>query len=241
MQTFNKNHHDNFIKYFDIKEKPWQTDMDFLNKTEKYLKFIKWIPGIRMVWVWNSISMFCSDKNSDIDLFIVTTKDSMWFNRIFITLVFQIIWVRKTSKKHAGRFCLSFFSTLDWLDFSSWNIDQDIYLYFWILYFKPILDYNDTYCLFIEKNSSWANFLEYKDIIEKNKTYIKYKKKTKSNKSPLIIWLGGFIDNFLKTLFLPKTLKSYNNLNNPYWIIINNDLLKFHDNDIRKQIKKELS
>ncbi|MBT3726678.1 hypothetical protein HOG21_03090 [bacterium] len=45
-------------------------------------------------------------------------------------------------------------------------------MYFWIIYFKPIIDYNNTYDLFIEKNSSWADFSEYSNIIENNKNFI---------------------------------------------------------------------
>lgn len=47
------------------------------------------------------------------------------------------------------------------------------------------------------------------------------------------------IDNILKKIFLTKTKHSFLKLNKPYGIIINDNLLKFHDNDIRKDIKKE--
>jgi hypothetical protein len=60
------------------------------------------------------------------------------------------------------------------MDFSNFKIDNDIYLYFWIIYFKPILDYDNTYDLFLEKNSSWADFGEYKDILEENKGFVRY-------------------------------------------------------------------
>ena len=48
------------------------------------------------------------------------------------------------------------------------------------------------------------------------------------------------LDNICKKIFLWKTLRHYKNLWKPYGVIINNDLLKFHNNDIRKQIKREL-
>jgi hypothetical protein len=61
--------------------------------------------------------MNCSKSSSDIDLYIVTTPKRMWLVRIFVTFIFQILLVRKDDKHHAGRFCLSFFSTTDALDF----------------------------------------------------------------------------------------------------------------------------
>lgn len=235
MQKFNKNYHNKFINYFNIKKNPSKIEMDFLEKTKKYLNFIKWIPWIRMIWIWNSISMNCATSKSDIDLFIVTTNNSMWFNRILITFIFQVLWVRKTSKKHAWMFCLSFFATLDWLDFNPWKLENDIYLYFWILYFKPILDYNNTYSLFLKKNESWADLSEYKSIINDNKSYIKYKKSINYN-NPII----KILNNLFKKIFLPKTLKRYFDMKKPYGIIINDNLLKFHNNDIREKVKKDL-
>lgn len=176
MQKFNNKQHEKFIKHFNIKWFPTKIEKDFYKKTETYLNYIKWLPWLKMVWIWNSISMNCASKNSDIDLLIVTSNNTMWINRIIITFIFQILWVRKTDKKHAWMFCLSFFATLDWLDFRNWKLENDIYLYFWIIYFKPILDYNNTYDLFIKSNTSWADFSEYKSIIKNNIKYIKYKK-----------------------------------------------------------------
>jgi hypothetical protein len=55
---------------------------------------------------------------------------------------------------------------------------------------------------------------------------------------------GGVILNqlekLLKKIFLKKTQKTYEKLNKPFWVIINDDMLKFHDKDIRKEISKKL-
>lgn len=174
MQTFSLKEHEKFKKYFHIKNNLSEIDKAFLEKTKKYVRYIKWIPGIKMIAVGNSISMHAGTPESDIDLFIVTTPDTMRINRIIITFIFTLLWVRKTDKKHAWMFCLSFFATTEWMNFKNWKIQDDIYLYFWIVYLKPILSYNYTYELFLKENSSWADFSLYQDIIEKNKTFISY-------------------------------------------------------------------
>ncbi len=174
-ESFNKKHHQKFIEKFNVKKNPSEVEIWFYKKTEKYIKYIKWIPWLKMIWIWNSISMNCASADSDIDLYIVSDNNKMWLVRILITLIFQVLWVRKTPSKHAWRFCLSFFSTIDWMDFSTFKIEDDIYLYFWIIYFKPIFSIDKTYELFLLKNSSWANLNPYNDIIENNKKYIKYK------------------------------------------------------------------
>lgn len=235
-EYFSSSEQKKFLKYFDAREKISEIEISFYERAYKYVDKIKWLPWLQMIWIWNSISMNSAKKTSDIDLFIVTSINSMWFVRIMITMIFGILWVRKTAKKHAWRFCLSFFTTRDWLNFSDWKIENDIYLYFWVLYFKPILDYNNTYDFFIKENEKWADFKDYENIIIENKTFIKYKKNTRVKSNIFISWL----DKIFKTIFLPKTLRHYEKLWKPYWIIIDDNMLKFHDWDIRKDIKREL-
>jgi hypothetical protein len=238
-QKFWKKEFTYFKQLLNIKKNSTNIENNFYKKTEKYIKFIKWIPWILMIWIGNSISMNSAKKSSDIDLFIVTKNNSLWTTRILISLIFQILWVRKTSKKHKWKFCLSFFCSEKWMNFWDFTLKNDIYLYFWIIYFKPILDYNNTYKKFIESNEKWADFNEYKEIIKNNKKYIKYSKNLKKENiiSKKIIL---FLEYIIKTIFIKKTLKNYKKLWKPYWIIINDSMLKFHNNDKRKQIKKEL-
>ena len=236
-QIFGEKIFNNFKKYFKIKEEYSKEEKKYFDKAYKYIKYIKWIPWIKMIWIWNSLATKSATESSDIDLYIVTDKNAMWFVRIFVTFIFQIFWVRKDEKNHAGRFCLSFFSTIDWMDFWKFKIENDIYLYFRIVYFKPILDYNETYKKFLEINSTWANFDDYKGIIEENKKFIKYKK----NKKWSNIFFVWFFDKILKKIFLPKTLNHFERIWKPYGVIINDDLLKFHNWDIRQEISKKLN
>jgi hypothetical protein len=235
-QKFSKLQQKKFLDYFKARDKPWKIEYELLEKTYKYVNKIKKLPWLQMIAVWNSISMNSANKNSDIDLFIVSKNNTLWFVRIMITFLFQILWVRKTAKKHAGKFCLSFFSTHKWLEFSSWKLENDIYLYFWIIYLKPILNYNNTYEELLKANNKWANFNEYSKIIEENKKYIRYSWQKKGEKEK-IIWK---LNDLFKKLFLPKTLKHYKKLWEPFWVIINDDLLKFHDNDIRQKVKEAI-
>ena len=153
-----------------------------------------------------------------------------------VTFIFQVLWVRKDETHHAWRFCLSFFSTIDGMDFSSFKIDNDVYLYFWIIYFKPIADYSNTYEKFLEKNNSWANFDDYKEIIEENKKFIKYKRKAWFNNF-FLTWL---FDKLFKKIFLKRTLNHFEKIWKPYGVIISDDLLKFHNWDVRKEISEKL-
>jgi hypothetical protein len=128
--------------------------------------------------------------------------------------------VRKTVSKHSGRFCLSFFATENALDFSSFAIENDVYLYFRILYFKPILNFDNTYENFIEANATWADFSLYQDIIEENKKGVKIKN-SNSNKNKIsnvrnTTGLHSLPEKLLKKIFLSRTLKTYEKLRKPF-------------------------
>jgi len=232
MQNFNKNIFEKFNHHFWVKKKYSDIELNYINKVNQYLKIINYFPWIRLIAIANSLSMKAANKDSDIDLFIVTTNNSIWLNRFLITLYFSILNLRKTSKNHAWQFCLSFFITENNLNLENIAINNDIYLYFWIVYLKPIINNNNLYNKFIEENNKWINTKEYTNFIQENKKFIKYRKN--KQKTWKII---TFIDNLIKKIWLPKTLKTYNKLNKPYWIIINDNMLKFHNNDIRKNLK----
>ena len=235
-QIFGEKMFNKFKKEFNLKDDFSEIEEKYLEKAYKYIKFIKWFPGLKMIWIGNSLAMKSATKDSDIDLYIVTDKNAMWFVRIMVTFIFQVLWVRKDETHHAWRFCLSFFSTIDGMDFSSFKIDDDVYLYFWIVYFKPIADYSNTYEKFLEKNNSWENFDDYKEIIEENKKFIKYKRKAWFNNF-FLTWL---FDKLFKKIFLKRTLNHFEKIWKPYGVIISDDLLKFHNWDVRKEISEKL-
>lgn len=235
-QIFSKIDHDFFKHYFWVRTDIWSVEKEYFAKAEKYLRYIAWVPWLQMVCIGNTLSMNAGKSSSDIDLYIVTEQNRLWLVRIVITFIFQLLWVRKTAHKHAGRFCLSFFSTKKGMDFSSFSLqNNDIYLYFRLVYAKPIINFNNTYESLLEKNDSWADISQYKDIIEQNKTYIVYSGTKKKSTSKLL----DMVDSMFKKIFFPKTIQSYENLGRPFGIVISDDVLKFHDNDIRKKVRED--
>jgi len=206
-----------------------------IQKVQKYCSVFRYIPGLLLVWVGNSMAMNTANKNSDIDVFIITRKNALWFVRVIMTFIVMITGNRKTSKKHAGRICLSFFCTEDVLDFSNIAFDRDIYLYYWILTMKPILTRWDIYEKFMRSNS-WVDFWYNKNIHKHYNNFLKYKI-TKGRETNSLI---KYTDNLFEKLLSGRSLKKYETLWQPEWIIINDDMLKFHNNDRRKYIRKKV-
>jgi hypothetical protein len=48
-EKFSKEKHKKIINYFNIKNIPSNIELDFYKKTEKHIKYIKWIPGLKMI------------------------------------------------------------------------------------------------------------------------------------------------------------------------------------------------
>ncbi len=55
-----------------VKKTPNEREIELFHRTEKYIQKLTWIPGIEMIAVVNSLSMYATHEDSDIDLFIVT-------------------------------------------------------------------------------------------------------------------------------------------------------------------------
>jgi hypothetical protein len=59
------------------------------------------------------------------------------------------------------------------MNFKNFVLENDVYLYFWIVYLKPILDFDNTFDSFIN-SQSWADFQEYRHLIKENKKFIRF-------------------------------------------------------------------
>jgi hypothetical protein len=203
-------------------------------KTQKYIKYIAWIPGIEMIAVCNSLAFYATHEDSDIDLFIITEPQRLWIVRTCITCIFSLLGVWRKHEDIRGNFCLSFFITKEAMNLESIAIEDDIYLLGWIKTLKPILNHNDTYNEFLEANREWIQLAE-----EEKQDNLKYVEIIK-NKIPKNNVLLNRIEQLLKTIFFPKTLRQYNKLGKPWWVILSEHILKFHDQDRRKIIREKI-
>lgn len=86
-----------FDQLLGVKREPNSHELLLFKRAKKYIEKITWIPGIRMIAVVNSLSMFATHRDSDIDLFIITKKNRMWIARVWITFIFWIhgVWRHK--------------------------------------------------------------------------------------------------------------------------------------------------
>lgn len=83
----------------------------------------------------------------------MTEKNRMWFARFCITFIFWTEGVWRRGEDIAGNFCLSFWIEETAMNMSKIAIKDDIYLFFWMYYMKPVLADETIWHEFASNNS----------------------------------------------------------------------------------------
>jgi len=196
------------------------------------------VPFVRMIAVCNNLSYDNVDEASDIDLFVVIEPERMWIARLIITLILQFFGVRRHGNKVAGRFCLSFFVTTRRMDMTILQITpEDPYLAYWAQTLTPI--YGEiTYELFKAANQSWLKEKYNLTVPDSCKRHL-YPSRESLFKRFLEWMLNGHFGNGIETLlkktFKKKTEAAGKRLDEHASVIIEDDILKFHNHDRRKE------
>ena len=231
MQYFTKQDIKNLERCLQIKKEASSYEEKLWKKVHIYKNILSFIPGVSCVCICNSLAMNACHSNSDIDLFIITQRNRLWSVRIFLTSFFALFGQRKTSKKHAGKFCLSFFISETAPSFETFAIPQDVYLAHWIETLVPIVNKNQSFERF-QANNIWYEIegLQKKDMHLLKKEY------------PVQKWvfIWDVLEKILKSIFLPRTKKSSQKLWEPFGIIISDTILKFHNDDQREAISQKV-
>lgn len=206
----------------------------YLRKAMRLVPIIRFLPGVRAAFICNSVALGTADKDSDIDLLIVADCDRLWVARVFCTLVFHVLGVRRHSTKIAGRLCLSFFVTENALDLQKIAISpRDPYLAFWIASLLPVFGRNqaaeiaDKNREFVSKNAGI--------IIRFQQTLALIPTGNPTIRTIFEYLFGRRTDTFFKKLLLPRAMRKKNALPDTSGTIISETMLKFHNRDRRRE------
>ena len=214
------------------------------NKFKKALKvagFLKWMPGIKMIGICNSLSWANADTGSDIDFFIVTEKGKLWTSRFLAVGFLKIFGLRPEKNNTKDKICLSFFVDEEHLNLENLAIESpDIYLIYWINQLVPIFDRGGMHRKFLESNRWIKRFLpnifnnegSERRMVAEDFIFVGRKEKAEE---------GSLVENFLHKLqhkILPKKIKEVANQNSN--VVVKDGILKFHcNNDRRKKYQEK--
>ena len=215
----------------EIEKKLWK-------KVDRYIPILRHIPFLRYVSVCNNLSFSKTEEGSDIDLFIIAKKNRLFIVRTLVTFLLQILGVRRHGNRIKSRFCLSFFIDDSHLDLSDIAISNDIYLAFWFKYQVPILDDNVSKDLII-KNTWIKNYLE-EEVVFRNDKLISNKSYIKTVLSfALNGVIGDVIEKALGSWQLRRSKNKADMLKDKSGISISPSILKFHNNDRRREYRNK--
>jgi D-beta-D-heptose 7-phosphate kinase/D-beta-D-heptose 1-phosphate adenosyltransferase len=129
---------------------------------KKAAKIISQIPTVKFVGITGALAMMNAKEDSDIDLMIITSSNSLWTTRAFAYLLICLFGIQRrypNDKIQKNRLCINM-----WLDETDliWNkADRNIYTAHEIAQIIPLINKNNTYEKFLFLNrwilSFWPN------------------------------------------------------------------------------------
>ncbi len=209
------------------------------------------IPFVRMISVVNTLAISAADRDSDIDIFIISERKHVWLARLLCVTYLQLIRKRPTAKTKTDMICASFFASDDALDLSSLQIQPDpktgfgdLYLAWWVSRIVPIYDAGEYAKKFFDANE-WAS-----RVFPNRRFY--YTSSLRTVRLGLVfrgmkgcmeafISLGGSffegMSRFIQMRSLPQDLRSL--LNRDTRVVMNDHVLKFHVRDTREEFREK--
>jgi len=208
--------------------------LKLIKKAKKYVKFMQMLPFVKMVALCNNLSFYSAEKRSDIDLFIITKKKRLFLARSMVWLYTQLLGVRRHGRKTKGRFCLTFFVSEESMNLENLKRKNDIYFIFWLRLMRPLIG-QKTYREFISANKWIRRYFDYKIDQKKHLlTESKFLQKLqKVLEFPFRGIFGNAIEYLLKKWQVGRSTKKARKLKNQNGIIISENILKFHNQDMR--------
>lgn len=82
-----------------------------LKKIKKTVKWIRFLPFVRGVFVAGTLSFQTASQNSDWDVLVITKKNRIWLGRLVLTTFLFLAGQKRNDFKIKDRFCLNHFLT----------------------------------------------------------------------------------------------------------------------------------
>jgi hypothetical protein len=209
-------------------------------------KKMRWVPFVRAIFVANTVAAGTAKDSSDIDFFVIIKNDRLFLSRLLVTLLLTVFRLRRNKRCITDRVCLCFHVTDDALDLERIKLsDPDIYLCYWIDQLVPLYD-PDNLGQIIQKENAWVkeylpNAFQAYSLLHRwrvDDTRVANVFKSFFER----VWAGQY-GNFLEAQAkgaqeakMKTNFMSIQNEKNSK-VIINDKMMKFHENDRREEYK----
>lgn len=119
-------------------------------------KYLSHIPTILFIGITGRLSHIDADRDDDIDIFVITKKNTIWATRLVLLGVLEFMKVRRTrnDKNPANKICPNLIIEESAL---IWPVEKrDLYTAHEIVHILPLFVRNNIYQKFLAKNE-WIN------------------------------------------------------------------------------------
>jgi len=231
--------------------KTWNDSAYLSNKTEiskrwrkvgKYFWLLSVIPFIDQLSIINSLAFGNAHQESDIDFFVVTKPNRLYFVRSLIIVLFRMLGVYKTREFVNERFCFGFYVTSKNPSLAGVLIEgEDPLFAFWFASFAPLLD-RKAYRSLVEANNWIYEYFPNFDYVTRL-TYIQEPgiilRSIKFLLEILLFIPAMILEPLLRYIHIRHTF----NLPENHWetstTVANKSMLKLHALDPRKDIREQ--
>ncbi len=215
----------------------WRTERitrvgDALRKSRRaqwFVRIASWLPWVKMIAVCNSLAFSFTNAESDIDVFIVTSRGGIWSTRLLLAGALALMHARP-GERAKDPMCLSFFVADDRLDLSAVKIgSDDPYFLFWLATLSPILDRSDILSKLRAANGWMRPTLPHARSVLRAQAY----RVEGVCVLPNVRGIERIAERMQRARF-PLNLRTMMNADTR--VVVTDSMLKFHHNDRRHEI-----
>ncbi len=204
---------------------------------QKIISKIKYLPYLRGVIICNNVGYNNAQPQSDIDFFIITQTKRIWSARFLVTILVSMMMRRRHAKEIANRACLSFYLSESHLNLSDIAIKPlDIYLIYWLATLAPVFG-QEIYLNLFDQNNWQRDFLP--NFYPARMSDRRSQGKRLSGKVFQQNFLGNIFENLSRNIQRQKMKGHINHEHLETEVVVNDSMLKFHENDRRRQYFNE--
>jgi len=214
-------------------------------KVVRLVKVYRFLPFVRMIAICNSLAYSNANRDSDIDLFIISRRNQIWLARFFTIIIIKLLGQRPEAQNRRDTFCLSFFIDEDKLNIESGRLHkEDIYYPYWVSQLLPVYNPDGLYEKFLLANNWYHQYLP--QAYANN--FLAEVKETKASSFwgkviGFILYppfLGSWLYNFYRrsqVKIIDRNLQKIVNIDTR--VIVSETMLKFYPNDRRELFYKK--
>lgn len=214
-----------------LREKRLIASKQKMKKATEVARIAMSIPTVYCIGVSGGVAMQNANAQDDIDLFIITKKNTVWMTRLLLLFLLQLLGVRRKRGEISvmNKICLNMIIDESALQFPEKR--EDMYTAHEIVQLVPLRDRHNTYKLFLSKNK-WVKSYLYSAYMQK-RSYIR------QTESYFSISFGAWILSLPGFEFLARGIQEIFIRKHQTSETIEKNILAFHPLDYRSATVKQ--